>query len=76
MICIRPAAGVEEEGNAYYIDGRGTMMIIRSETELLLKHFKGKGRYDVVMTKTGKTVGDLKPDEEGNDEEELGDSDE
>ena len=76
MICIRPAAGVEEEDNAYYIDGRGTILVIRSETELLLKHFKGNGRYDVVMTKTDKAVGNLKPDEEGDDEEEAGDSEE
>ena len=74
MICIRPHASVEEGDNAYYIDGRGTVLVIRSETELLLKHFKGEGRYDVVLTKTDKGVGSLVMDEEG-DEGDEGDED-
>ena len=48
--------------------------MIRSETELLLKHFKGEGRYDVVLTKTDKGVGSLVMDEEG-DEGDEGDED-
>ena len=64
MICIRPHPSAKEEENAYYIDGRGTVLVIRSETELLLKHFKGEGRYDVVLTKTDKGVGNLAADEE------------
>ena len=56
---------VGEEENAYYIDGRGTVMVIRSETELLLKHFKGEIRYDVVLAKTDKGIGSLAMDEEG-----------
>ena len=44
--------------------------MIRSETELLLKHFKGEGRYDVVLTKTDKGVGNLAIDEEGEEAEE------
>jgi hypothetical protein len=70
MICIRPHASVEEEQNAYYIDGRGTILVIRSETELLLKHFKGEGRYDVVLTKTDKGIGSLAMDEENEEGEE------
>lgn len=65
MICIRPHPSVGEEENAYYIDGRGTVLVIRSETELLLKHFKGEGRYDVVLTKTVKGIGIMAMDEEG-----------
>ena len=64
MICIRPHPSVGEEENTYYIDGRGTVLVIRSETELLLKHFKGEGRYDVVLTKTDKDIGSLEMDEE------------
>ena len=73
MICIRPHSSVAEEENAYYIDGRGTILVIRSETELLLKHFKGEGRYDVVLTKTDKGIGSLVQDEEGDDASDGGD---
>ena len=76
MICIRPHPSVEEEENAYYIDGRGTILVIRSETELLLRHFKGEGRYDVVLTKTDKGVGNLAMDEEDEEDEEAEESDE
>ena len=71
MILIRPHPSTGEPDNAYYIDGRGTILVIRSPTEMLLKPFQGScrgsergisgawraGQYDVMMTKTDNGVG-------------------
>jgi hypothetical protein len=85
MILIRPHPSTDEPDNAYYIDGRGSILVIQSPTEMLLKPYKGsadsrergisaddwrEGQYDVVMTKTEKGVGNFDEMEPASEEEE------